>query len=153
MKVRMRPTICNMTPDSRRMFSNSFICCLLGLRLYPVVPRNIKIAVQDDVWPDGTRIYKGEWFSWSSYVMGRSTAIWGSDAREYKPERWVNTEKPSQGKFNSFHAGPRVWYDESYRVLLVISFFIFISNSLVFITYLVKTNCLALDNSSLPLRL
>ncbi|KAG0339756.1 hypothetical protein BG000_001432 [Podila horticola] len=88
-----------------------------GLRLYPAVPRNIKIAVQDDVWPDGTRIYKGEWFSWSSYVMGRSTVIWGSDAREYKPERWVNTEKPSQGKFNSFHAGPRVCLGQQFATI------------------------------------
>ncbi|KAG0028007.1 hypothetical protein BGZ82_008649 [Podila clonocystis] len=88
-----------------------------GLRLYPVVPRNLKIAIQDDIWPDGTRIYKGEWFSWSSYVMGRSTAIWGLDAREYKPARWVNTEKPSQGKFNSFHAGPRVCLGQQFATI------------------------------------
>ena len=91
----------------------SFLFCfahpLIGLRLYPVVPRNLKMCVKDDVLPDGTKIYKGEWFTWSSYVMGRSELVWGPDAKEYKPSRWIDTEKPSQGKFSSFHVGPRVW--------------------------------------------
>lgn len=84
----------------------------LALRLYPAVPRNLKICVKDDVLPDGTKIYAGEWITWSSFVMGRSKTIWGEDARDYKPSRWINTEKPSQGKFNAFHVGPRVWYDK-----------------------------------------
>jgi len=69
----------------------------------------MKICVHDDVLPDGTKIHKGEWFTWSSWVMGRSERVWGPDAKEYKPSRWIDTEKPSQGKFNSFHVGPRVW--------------------------------------------
>ncbi|KAF9389620.1 hypothetical protein CPB97_011030 [Podila verticillata] len=92
-------------------------CLYEGLRLYPVVPRNMKHCIKDDVLPDGTKIYKGDWFSWSSYVMGRSTAIWGPDAREYKPARWINTEKPSQGKFNSFHAGPRVCLGQQFATI------------------------------------
>ncbi|KAI7819906.1 cytochrome P450 [Gamsiella multidivaricata] len=89
----------------------------LGLRLYPSVPRNMKQCVQDDVLPDGTRIYKGEWFTWSSYVMGRSELIWGPDAKEYKPSRWINSEKPSQGKFSSFHAGPRVCIGQQFATI------------------------------------
>lgn len=82
---------------------------MTGLRLYPSVPRNMKICVQDDVLPDGTKIHKGEWFTWSSWVMGRSELVWGPDAKQYKPSRWIDAEKPSQGKFSSFHVGPRVW--------------------------------------------
>ncbi|KAK3815803.1 MAG: cytochrome P450 [Linnemannia gamsii] len=88
-----------------------------ALRIFPSVPRNLKICVQDDILPDGTKIYVGEWFTWSSYVMGRSEKIWGPDAREYKPSRWINTEKPSQGKFSSFHAGPRVCLGQNFAVL------------------------------------
>ncbi|KAG0041910.1 Protein kinase alk2 [Gryganskiella cystojenkinii] len=72
------------------------------------VPRNLRFCVKDDVLPDGTKVHAGEWITWSSYVMGRSELIWGPDAKEFKPSRWINNKKPSQGKFNSFHAGPRV---------------------------------------------
>ncbi|KAF9926203.1 hypothetical protein FBU30_004162 [Linnemannia zychae] len=92
-------------------------CFNEALRIFPSVPRNLKMCVQDDVLPDGTKIYKGEWFTWSSYVMGRSEKIWGPDAKEYKPSRWINTEKPSQGKFSSFHAGPRVCLGQNFAIL------------------------------------
>ena len=49
--------------------------------------------------------------------MGRSEQIWGPDVKEYKPSRWINTEKPSQGKFSSFHAGPRVCLGQNFAVL------------------------------------
>lgn len=115
---------------------------LIALRLYPSVPRNMKVAVQDDVWPgtqshfqlrkqkgrhisiehskpnspffqlrlDGTKIYKGEFASWNTWTMGRDTTIWGPDAREYNPDRWMTGEKFPAHKFPAFHAGPRTWY-------------------------------------------
>ncbi|KAF9536607.1 Protein kinase alk2 [Mortierella hygrophila] len=88
-----------------------------ALRIFPVVPRNLKLCVQDDVLPDGTKIYAGEWFTWSPYVMGRSEKIWGPDVLEYKPSRWLQGEKFSQGKFNSFHAGPRVCLGMNFAML------------------------------------
>ncbi|KAF9380463.1 hypothetical protein CPC16_010309 [Podila verticillata] len=92
-------------------------CLYESLRLFPSVPRNLKQCVQDDILPDGTHIYKGEWFTWSSYVMGRSELVWGADAKEYKPSRWIGTEKPSQGKFSSFHAGPRVCIGQQFATI------------------------------------
>ncbi|KAF9378898.1 Protein kinase alk2, partial [Podila verticillata] len=56
-----------------------------SLRLCPVVPRNLKICVKDDVLPDDTKIYPGERITWSSFVMDRSKTIWGEHAPEYKP--------------------------------------------------------------------
>lgn len=85
-----------------------YVFALLALRIFPPVPKNMKICVKDDVLPDGTKVYAGEWVTWSSYVMGRSELVWGKDAKDFKPSRWINNEKPSQGKFSSFHAGPRV---------------------------------------------
>ncbi|CAO3570765.1 unnamed protein product [Mortierella alpina] len=84
-------------------------CFYEALRLYPSVPKNGKICVQDDVLPNGTKVYKGDRVSWSSYAMGRASSLWGPDAKEYKPERWLSGEKPSSSKFISFHHGPRTW--------------------------------------------
>ncbi|KAF9313349.1 Protein kinase alk2 [Podila horticola] len=103
--------------ESHKQQKYAEACLMEALRLYPSVPRNLKKCVKDDILPDGTKIYAGEWFTWSSYVMGRSELVWGKDAKEYKPSRWINTEKPSQGKFNSFHAGPRVCLGQQFATI------------------------------------
>ncbi|KAJ1505975.1 hypothetical protein HMI55_001375 [Coelomomyces lativittatus] len=77
------------------------------LRLYPSVPKEIKYAVKDDVWPDGTRIPAGQAIIWSPYGMGRSEHLWGSDALEFRPERWEKEFQPSPFKYPVFNAGPR----------------------------------------------
>ncbi|KAJ0410101.1 hypothetical protein ATCC90586_001586 [Pythium insidiosum] len=49
-----------------------------------------------------------------TYALGRMTHVWGPDAREFRPERWLDETSPtglitvSAFKFNSFHAGPRM---------------------------------------------
>lgn len=105
------------TYESCKKMKYSEACFNDALRLYPSVPQNIKVAVQDDVWPDGTKVYKGEFVSWSPWVMGRSTAIWGPDAREYRPDRWMTGEKPSSTKFPSFHAGPRTCLGQQFATI------------------------------------
>lgn len=83
------------------------------LRLYPPVPVNSRSAVRDTVLSDGTLIPAGADVLFSSYALGRMTKVWGSDALEFKPERWINqiTGKliaMSSFKFNAFLAGPRM---------------------------------------------
>ncbi|CAG8814002.1 32608_t:CDS:2 [Gigaspora margarita] len=59
------------------------------LRLYPIVP-----------------------------VNGKDEKIWGEDAKQFNPKRFLNSEdglRPNKFKFASFHAGPRTWL-----VLLII---------------------------------
>lgn len=83
------------------------------LRLYPSVPVNIKQANKDVMLRDGTFIRKNESAIISSYVLGRMPHVWGMDAKEFKPERWID---PATGKmvaasafkFIAFHAGPRM---------------------------------------------
>ncbi|KAF9134551.1 hypothetical protein BGW39_006644 [Mortierella sp. 14UC] len=59
------------------------------LRLYPPVPKNVKMAVDDDVLPGGLRVYKGDVIGISSYCLGRNKAVWGEDAEQFVPERWL----------------------------------------------------------------
>ncbi|KAG0375163.1 Protein kinase alk2 [Mortierella sp. AD032] len=105
------------TYDSCKTMKYAEACLYEALRLYPSVPRNLKIAVQDDVWPDGTKVYKGEFVSWSSWTMGRSTELWGPDAKEYNPDRWMQGEKFSAHKFPAFHAGPRTCLGQQFATV------------------------------------
>ncbi|XP_022730044.1 cytochrome P450 94A1-like [Durio zibethinus] len=83
-----------------------------SLRLFPPVPINSRLTVNDDVWPDGTYVGKGWFADYSAYAMGRMEKVWGPDCREFKPERWLDDDgvfQPSdQFKFPVFHCGPRM---------------------------------------------
>jgi cytochrome P450 len=79
------------------------------LRLHPPVPANAKVALQDDVWPDGTQIKKNDYIILTPFGQGKSQDLWGEDAKKFKPERWfteegvLRSEPPS--KWNIFNAG------------------------------------------------
>ncbi|KAG7644328.1 Cytochrome P450 superfamily [Arabidopsis suecica] len=96
------------------------------MRLYPPVPEHMRCAENDDVLPDGHRVSKGDNIYYISYAMGRMTYIWGQDAEEFKPERWLKDgvfQPESQFKFISFHAGPRICIgkDFAYRQMKIVS--------------------------------
>jgi cytochrome P450 len=84
------------------------------LRLYPTVPLTMRQALRDtrigdQFIPKGTDIIVSIWY------INRSTEIWGADASEFKPERWVGDNgKPNQNggassnyDFMTFLHGPR----------------------------------------------
>ncbi|KAJ3394124.1 hypothetical protein HDU84_000152, partial [Entophlyctis sp. JEL0112] len=84
------------------------------LRLYPSVPVELKQANENDTLPDGTVVPKGVAVCWSNYCMGRTPRIWGADAKEFRPERWLEMEKqPSPFDYAVFNAGPRVCLGKS----------------------------------------
>ncbi|KAF9970222.1 hypothetical protein BGZ73_007100 [Actinomortierella ambigua] len=100
------------------------------LRLYPPVPKNGKVAVSEDVLPDGTRVYKKDLVVYSNYTLGRNVKLWGEDAERYYPERWLQEEAEGKGrspfgkfrnestfKFNSFNAGPRICLGQTFATL------------------------------------
>ncbi|KAJ6454287.1 cytochrome P450 [Mycena vitilis] len=96
------------------------------LRLHPPVTETLRVAAQDDVIPLGTPVVtpSGETIS-SIFVakgsivfapircINRSEALWGPDAKEFKPERWfeeiTSPAKDLQGHRHllTFHDGPR----------------------------------------------
>ncbi|MCO5596279.1 hypothetical protein L7F22_050340 [Adiantum nelumboides] len=90
------------------------------LRLYPVVPEDGKTAYQRDVLPDGTRVNRGDVVLFAPYAMGRMTNLWGTDALEFKPERWLKDdvfEPQSPFKFSAFQAGPRICLGKDFAFL------------------------------------
>lgn len=84
------------------------------LRLHPPVAMMNKIAARDTVLSDGTFIPAQSMVSLFSYGMARMESVWGPDASEFKPERWIDLatgklHTVSAFKFPSFNAGPRVY--------------------------------------------
>jgi len=84
------------------------------LRLFPIVPLNLRIAIRDTVLPTGggpdfkqpVAVRKGETVTFSSYVMHRRSDIWGADCDEFRPGRW---EARKLGwEMIPFSGGPRV---------------------------------------------
>ena len=79
------------------------------LRCWPGLVRNAKTATRNVKLPNGIIIPKGDTVLWSSLAFGRSKKIWGSNARVFLPERWLDRERlPSQFEYPVFNAGPRI---------------------------------------------
>ena len=57
------------------------------LRLYPLVPIDVKHVMEDDVLPDGNCVKKGNRLTYSMYSMGRMQSIRGPDCTSFRPER------------------------------------------------------------------
>ncbi|AET02149.1 putative abieta-7,13-dien-18-ol hydroxylase [Medicago truncatula] len=96
------------------------------LRLYPVVPIDGRTADAPDILPDGHKLEKGDGVNYLAYAMGRMSSIWGEDANEFRPERWINNgifQPESPFKFVAFHAGPRMCLgkDFAYRQMKIVA--------------------------------
>ncbi|KAK0595998.1 hypothetical protein LWI29_011857 [Acer saccharum] len=81
------------------------------LRLYPAVPVDGKCPIEEDMLPDGFVVKKDDGVNYMPYAMGRMTYIWGDDAEEFRPERWLLDgvfQPESPFKFTAFQAGPRI---------------------------------------------
>lgn len=69
-----------------------------SLRLHTVLPINSRAAMEDTTLPLGGGpderspifIKKGELVTWSTYVMHRRKDLYGEDAEEFRPERWLD---------------------------------------------------------------
>ncbi|KAI8024929.1 Cytochrome P450 704C1 [Camellia lanceoleosa] len=97
------------------------------LRLYPAVPVDAKICFSDDTLPDGFSVKKGDMVAYQPYAMGRMKFLWGADAAEFRPERWLDENgifRPeSPFKFTAFQAGPRICLGKefAYRQMKIFS--------------------------------
>ncbi|KAH9319219.1 hypothetical protein KI387_020988, partial [Taxus chinensis] len=82
------------------------------LRLYPAVPISYRQAIEDSILPDGTHVKKDSKLLYFIYATNRMESLWGKDALEFRPERWINKEgacmKEWDYKYPVFNAGPRL---------------------------------------------
>nr|BAK09517.1 cytochrome P450 [Postia placenta] len=96
------------------------------MRLFPPIAGTVRIATKDDEIPlatpymdakgrmhDSIRIDKGTAFPIPILGMNRSKALWGEDAREFRPERWESVPESVQqipgvwSNLMTFIGGPR----------------------------------------------
>ncbi|KAG7086399.1 hypothetical protein E1B28_002354 [Marasmius oreades] len=68
------------------------------LRVHPPVPSTTRVAVRDTVLPlnepvggrDFVEVRKGQTIFISILALNRNKRLWGEDAAEFKPDRWLN---------------------------------------------------------------
>ncbi|KAG6623428.1 Cytochrome p450 [Phytophthora cinnamomi] len=83
------------------------------IRLNPVAPAMQRVASQDTTLYNGTFIKAGTRVILPHYAMGHLETVWGPDAEQFKPERWIDPDtgkllRVSPYKFTAFLAGPRM---------------------------------------------
>ncbi|KAL2059151.1 hypothetical protein ABVK25_000443 [Lepraria finkii] len=117
-------------PTFEQLKEMKFLRAILNesLRLYPIVPENSRMAVVDTVLPlgggeDGKSpifVKNGKMVHWSLYVMHRRKDIYGEDAEEFRPERWLDGE---EGKglrvgweYLPFNGGPRICIGQQFAL-------------------------------------
>ena len=89
-------------------------CLNETLRLYPPVPANTRQAVKDTTLPRGggpdgmgkVFVRKDQQVNYTVYALHRRKDLWGSDADEFKPERWIG--RKFGWEYLPFNGGPRV---------------------------------------------
>ncbi|KAJ3697589.1 hypothetical protein LUZ61_001294 [Rhynchospora tenuis] len=97
------------------------------LRLYPAIPLDGKWCFSDDTLPDGFDVNKGDVVYYQPYPMGRMKFLWGDDADDFRPERWLNNDgifvPQSPFKFTAFQAGPRICLGKefAYRQMKIVA--------------------------------
>ncbi|KAF7861911.1 hypothetical protein EAF04_007792 [Stromatinia cepivora] len=93
-----------------------------SLRLFPVVPVNMRYANKDTTLPrgggkDGNSpifIPKGATIEYSVHVMHHRKDIWGLDAEEFKPERWEG--RKVGWEYLPFNGGPRICLGQQFAL-------------------------------------
>jgi cytochrome P450 len=105
--------------DAIQSLSYTHAVVMETLRLHPPVPDDFKFALRDDVLPDGTRIPAGSLVMYSPYTINQSESVWGPDAADFRPDRFLETGEPSAFKFPSFNAGPRTCPGKPFALIQV----------------------------------
>ena len=80
-------------------------------QLNDFVVQDTKVAINHDVLPDGTIVKAGDHVAFVPYSMGRMKFLWGDDALEFKPERWLHDglfRAVSPFKFTAFQVVQQV---------------------------------------------
>lgn len=92
------------------------------LRLYPSVPFNERQATKDTTLPRGggpdgsapVYITKHQTVSYSVFVMHRRKDLWGPDADDFNPDRWLG--RKVGWEYLPFNGGPRICLGQQFAL-------------------------------------
>ena len=73
--------------------------------------QDVKYCFSDDTLPDGYAVNEGDMVHYQPFPMGRMEFLWGADAEEFRPERWLDGDggvfvPESSFKFTAFQVKP-----------------------------------------------
>ena len=94
-----------------------------ALRLYPPVPFELKQCEKSTTLPDGTFLPQNAILVWCTWAMNRSQLIWGKDADDFKPERWLEEGRlisKTSSEYPVFNGGPRTCLGKKMAELVAI---------------------------------
>jgi cytochrome P450 len=103
-----------------------------SLRLHPAASRLTKISLRNVVLPKGGGedgqspflVHKGTIIEMDLYTVQRDPSIWGDDADEFKPDRWLDPERPlweAKWQYEPFLGGIRMCPAQN-QVLIQLSY-------------------------------
>jgi len=73
-----------------------------------------KVCFSNDTLPDGFVTEKGDIVFYMPYAMGRMKGLWGEDAENFRPERWLDAngvfQPESPFKFTAFQVCSKMEY-------------------------------------------
>lgn len=95
------------------------------LRMYPVVPKNIRTAAKNTTLPRGggpegldpILVRKGETLLYTAYSLHRLQEFYGKDSNTFRPERWFEPEYRKLGwAYVPFNGGPRICLGQQFAL-------------------------------------
>ncbi|KAJ7099861.1 cytochrome P450 [Mycena crocata] len=96
-----------------------------SMRLYPSVPFNLRESINATTWtspdPNEKTLYipAGTKVAYSVFLMHRSKELWGPDAEEFSPERFLDERLKKYLLNNSFQFLPSVYILLQLRISLI----------------------------------
>ncbi|KAH0589123.1 hypothetical protein H2248_004891 [Termitomyces sp. 'cryptogamus'] len=110
----------NPRPDYRSLKELQWLDCVVmeSLRVLPPVPMTFRSAKKTD-YIDGVLVPKGTIFYIPIRVVNTWKSIWGEDAEDFRPDRWLNLPKAynSSSSVLSFLSGPHACIGKTMAII------------------------------------